>query len=162
MGREETGAMKALTQVLVAVVIGSIIGALAPVVTAEAEGAVVGAGQRVMLDVVLDELDRIDKQISLPPHVVITRPPLDTEHDAISIIAAEPVRFVAIVWEWRIWREAPTRRVVAHEAGHWILASLGLPQSEAAADAFADCYGSTGPSDCSAWQAYIDAHQGAQ
>jgi hypothetical protein len=120
-----------------------------------AYAAVKDAWQRRLMDVVSDELVHIESQVEVPPYVVTTAVPLDK--DAQTVIAAVPVKYTIIVTEWRFLREVPTRRVVAHEAGHIMLDHYGLPQSEHMADVFADCYSSVGKGgdSCREWEEYL-------
>jgi hypothetical protein len=113
---------------------------IAPI--ANATSKIVRQGREAMMNVVNDELSRIDAIIALPPMAVAS---FDTrEKDAVTVITAEPVKTVIVVEEWRFWYEPTIRRLAAHESYHALAASHGWSQDERLADLFAECYSSVG------------------
>jgi hypothetical protein len=108
-----------------------------------------------IMRVITDELNHLEAQMVLPMYTVVTQRPL--ENDAFTVISARSVKYVIVVMEWGAPQERQTRFVVAHEVGHIMLAERGRPQSEYAADMFAECYATVGNHElgCPAWQKYL-------
>jgi hypothetical protein len=109
---------------------------------ANATSTIVRQGREAMMNVVLDELSRIDAIITLPTMSVAS---FDTrERDAITIITPTPVKTVIVVEEWRWWYEPTIRRLSVHESYHALAAEYRWSQDERLADLFAECYSSVG------------------
>jgi hypothetical protein len=113
---------------------------IAPI--ANATSTIVRQGREAMMNVVQDELSRIDAIIPLPPMAVVS---FDTrEKDALTVITAEPVKTVIVVEEWRFWYEPSMRKLASHEGFHALAGHYGWSQDERLADLFAECYSSVG------------------
>jgi hypothetical protein len=91
-------------------------------------------------EIAADELNHIQQQFPLPPFTLALIDRYGTQGN--TVVAAAPTRYAIVLWD-HYWREDQLRKTTAHEAAHVLLAHHGLPQSEAQADLFAACFGSS-------------------